>query len=40
MTIDAIVEGSRLQEIEYAVNAVMDDDYKIFVGENEKSPNK
>ena len=37
MTIDAIIDGSRLQEIEFAVNAVVDDGFKILVGGQEKN---
>jgi hypothetical protein len=37
-TIDAIVENSKLKELEFAVNAVMDDDFKIYIGETDKIP--
>ena len=38
-TIEAIVDGSRLQELQFAVDAVMDDDYRIIVGEINKATN-
>jgi hypothetical protein len=36
-TTDAIVECTKLQELQFAVDAVLDDDYKILVGDVDRS---